>query len=250
MERGPRQSSYPSRNLCKTLFAKIPLQSYDREVANRESAPETGTNSHPPDFPEWIDPSRDLILTPSKLKGISHPIRLRLLDLLQQEGPATATSLAAKIGQSSGVTSYHLRVLAENGLIEEDTERGNARDRFWKAPHRSISFSVRLAEDPGTEEKIDATSQYLRIVADEVHRRMLVGIDLFTAGPESMASAPWKMNDWAMRLTPEEARELSAQISDLAHRYFRPPGDPDPRPGTVRAYFGFQLLPDEPTDPT
>ncbi len=78
------------------------------------SAPDTG-------FPAWIDPSSDLILTPKRVKGLTHPIRLRLLELLQQEGPATATSLAARIGRSSGVTSYHLRVLADSGFIVEET---------------------------------------------------------------------------------------------------------------------------------
>jgi DNA-binding transcriptional ArsR family regulator len=205
--------------------------------------------SPPSDFPTWIDPSRDLILTPSKLKGLSHPVRLRLLELLQQDGPATATSLAARIGQSSGVTSYHLRVLAEHGFIEEDTERGNARDRYWKAPHRSTSFSVRMPDDPGTSENIDATEQYLRTVAEELHRRILVGINVFTSDPDNMGSAPWRLNDWPLRLTHEEALELGTKISELAHRYVRAPGDPDPRPGTVRAYFQFQLLPDEPSDP-
>jgi DNA-binding transcriptional ArsR family regulator len=194
-----------------------------------------------PSFPEWIDPDRDLVLTPETLKGLTHPIRLRLLELLQDDGPATATSLATRIGRSSGVTSYHLRVLADNGLITEDTERGNARDRFWRAVHRSTGFTVRMSENPSAE----ATSRYLRTVAEDLHQRVLTGIDMMTSSPDEMAAMPWKMDDWPLRLTPEEARELGAQISALARRYRREPGDPDPRPGTVRGYFQFQLLPDE-----
>jgi DNA-binding transcriptional ArsR family regulator len=192
-------------------------------------------------FPEWIDPSRDLILTPETLKGLTHPIRLRLLELLQDDGPATATSLAARIGRSSGVTSYHLRVLADNGLITEDAERGNGRDRFWRAVHRGTGFTVRTSETPDVE----ATSRYLHTVAEDIHRRVLTGIDIFTSAPDEIATAPWKLNDWPLRLTAEEARELGAKISELANQYRREPGDPDPRPGTVRAYFQFQLLPDE-----
>jgi hypothetical protein len=64
--------------------------------------------------------------------------------------------------------------------------------------------------------------------------------------PARQAAAPWKLNDWPLRLTVDEARELGTQISELANRYRRAPGDPDPRPGTVRAYFQLQLLPDEP----
>jgi DNA-binding transcriptional ArsR family regulator len=181
-----------------------------------------------------------------KLKGLSNAIRLRLLELLQHEGPATATMLAARIGRSSGVTSYHLRVLAEHGFVVEDTERGNGRDRFWRARHRSTGFTVRMPADPGTAENIDATEQYLRIVAEEACRRILVGIDLATSAQDEMVTAPWQLNDWPLRLTVEEARELGRQISELAHRYRREAGDPDPRPGTVRAYFQVQLLPDEP----
>jgi DNA-binding transcriptional ArsR family regulator len=197
-------------------------------------------------FPAWVDPSRDLILTPKRVKGLTHPIRLRLLELLQHEGPATATSLAARIGRSSGVTSYHLRVLADSGFIVEDTERGNARDRFWRAPHRSTGFTLRMSDDPGSAENAEAADQYLRIVAEEIYRRVQVGIDLLMATPEAMAAAPWRLDDWPLRLTADEARELGRQISELASRYRRPPGDPDPKPGTIRAYIQVQLLPDEP----
>jgi DNA-binding transcriptional ArsR family regulator len=197
-------------------------------------------------FPEWVDPSRDLILTPKKLKGLSNLIRLRLLELLQHDGPATATALAARIGRSTGVVSYHLRVLAEHGFIVEDTELGNGRDRFWRAPHRATSFTLRMPDDPGSAENIDATGQYLRVVAEQIHHRILAGIDEFTSVPDEVATAPWKLNDWPLRLTLDEARELGRRVSELADRYRRAPGDPDPRPGTVRAYFQFQLLPDEP----
>lgn len=200
-------------------------------------------------FPDWIDPDRDLILTPKRLKGLNHPIRLRLLELLQQEGPSTATSLAARIGQSSGVTSYHLRVLGEHEFIVEDTGRGNARDRFWRAPHRSMGFTLRMPDDPGSSENIGETEQYLRIVASEIYRRVLAGIDQFTSQPDDMAGAPWQLNDFPLRLTTEEARALTGQINELVQRYRRPAGDPEPRPGTTRAYFQFQLIPDEPVDP-
>jgi hypothetical protein len=106
---------------------------------------------------------------------------------------------------------------------------------------RSTGFTVTMSENPGTE----ATDWFLRNEADEIHRRVLAGIDFFTSSPDQMATAPWMLNDWPLRLTVEEARELGTQISELALRYRREPGDPDPRPGTVRAYFQFQLLPDE-----
>ena len=49
--------------------------------------------------PDWFDPAEDAMLTPQALRGLVHPVRLRLLDLLQADGPATATSLGQRIGQ-------------------------------------------------------------------------------------------------------------------------------------------------------
>ena len=78
-------------------------------------------------------------ITPSAagLRALSHPTRLKMLMLLRLEGPATATQLAQQLKLNTGATSYHLRQLAEHGFIEEDTERGDARDRWWKAAHES-----------------------------------------------------------------------------------------------------------------
>ena len=58
-------------------------------------------------------------------------MRMRILELLAQ-APSTATRLARDIGESTGSTSYHLRALAKAELIEEDTERGSGRERWWR----------------------------------------------------------------------------------------------------------------------
>ena len=77
---------------------------------------------------------------PTALKALAHPVRLRMLGLLRIDGPATASGLAARLGLNSGATSYHLRQLALHGFIVEDAERGNARDRWWRAAHESTTF--------------------------------------------------------------------------------------------------------------
>ena len=67
---------------------------------------------------------------------------MRLLGLLRTYGPATATSLAAELGLTSGALSYHLRQLEKYGFIVEDSERGNRRERWWRAAHRSTEFEM------------------------------------------------------------------------------------------------------------
>lgn len=199
-----------------------------------------------PDRPPWLDPERDALLTPKRLAGLVHPIRVRILQLLQTDGPSTATALAARVGQSSGVTSYHLRVLADLGFIVEDSERGTRRDRWWRAVHRATAFTFRAPEDPGNPETVKDAKQWLRIDADEAHRRMIAAIDTLPARWDELPNMPWQINEWPLRLTRDEARALGWQVSELVQQYRREPGDPDPRPDTERAVFQFQILPDEP----
>lgn len=196
------------------------------------------------ELPEWFDPAQDALLTPKALRGLVHPIRLRLLDLLQADGPATATGLAKRIGQSSGVTSYHLRVLAEHGFVTEDTERGTGRDRWWRAVHRSTSFTFRMPEDPGTEETIEEAERFIRLVAEESHRRVVAAIATLPTLREELGALPWTVSEWPLKTTLEEARELRDAVRDLIVRYQRDPAAPDTRADAVRAYGIFQLVPD------
>lgn len=75
-----------------------------------------------------------------RLKALAHPLRLRILGALRISGPSTASRLADQLGESSGLTSYHLRTLAAAGFVEEDPDRGTGRDRWWRAAHDLISF--------------------------------------------------------------------------------------------------------------
>jgi DNA-binding transcriptional ArsR family regulator len=68
------------------------------------------------------------------LIALAHPLRIRLRDHLRRSGPATATQLAKRFGESSGSTSYHLRMLARHGFVEEARDLGVGRERWWRAP--------------------------------------------------------------------------------------------------------------------
>jgi DNA-binding transcriptional ArsR family regulator len=66
------------------------------------------------------------------MRVFTHPLRSRIVWALREHGPATATGLAQVLGESSGLMSYHLRQLAQHGLVVDDTERGRGRERWWK----------------------------------------------------------------------------------------------------------------------
>lgn len=63
---------------------------------------------------------------------MSHPLRREMLRRLGEHGPATSTTLAEALGENTGTTSYHLRVLASAGVIEEVPGRTHGRERWWR----------------------------------------------------------------------------------------------------------------------
>lgn len=68
----------------------------------------------------------------ASLKALSHPLRVQMYENLATYGPNTASGLAEKTGESSGSTSYHLRQLARHGFVQECTDRGTGRERWWE----------------------------------------------------------------------------------------------------------------------
>ncbi|WP_210649576.1 transcriptional regulator [Nocardioides sp. SYSU D00065] len=135
------------------------------------------------------------------LRALSHPVRLKMLTLLRGEGPATATTLAQRLDLNTGATSYHLRQLAQHGFIVEDAERGNARDRWWRAAHAS----TRTDRDRGVvDSDVEA---YLATVAIMYADRMRAAVAEMPFLPEQWRTVG-TLSDWELTLTPAQARAL------------------------------------------
>ncbi|HEX4471448.1 MAG TPA: ArsR family transcriptional regulator [Nocardioides sp.] len=180
--------------------------------------------------------------TAAGLRALSHPTRLKMLMMLRLEGPATATQLAQELKLNTGATSYHLRQLAEHGFIVEDAERGDARDRWWKAAHQSTR--VGLAARP--EEEVEDADAYLQSVALMYTETLMQAV-----GERRFLPVPWQeastTSDWHIRLTPARAEELLDGIEAVIARFWdtEEPADSEgaadfvvnlnafPRPGTV-----------------
>jgi DNA-binding transcriptional ArsR family regulator len=158
------------------------------------------------------------------LRALAHPLRVQLMELLRLDGPATASGLAARVGESSGTTSWHLRQLAAGGLVEEDTSLGTRRERWWRAAHESQR--VRTADFLDDPDAAGALNTYLQSI---VHRR-------HAAEAQFVAElSQWKdrwtdkisFSDHHLHLTPEEAIALSNEVEALIERYRREPRDGD-----------------------
>lgn len=75
----------------------------------------------------------DVELDARGMRALAHPTRLAILHHLQAQGPNTATGLSDPVGVSPSVASWHLRHLAEHGLVEDAPQQGGGRQRWWRA---------------------------------------------------------------------------------------------------------------------
>ncbi|MDQ1019192.1 ArsR/SmtB family transcription factor [Streptomyces afghaniensis] len=151
------------------------------------------------------------------LRGLAHPLRMQLLDALRFGGPATASQLAAKLGESSGATSYHLRQLAEYGFIEDAPEHGKGRERWWKAVHHGLRFDDALLDDSDPTVR-GAADLYLHEVATTQTRDLSTWLGNRDSWPEEW-SRSWDMSSATLRLTPELTRELVEKMHALVETY-------------------------------
>lgn len=146
--------------------------------------------------------------SPTALKALTHPLRLRMLGMLRIDGPATATTLATRLGINTGATSYHLRQLERHGFVVEDTERGNARDRWWRAAHQTTNTDP---ASPTTPEEHDTYDAFLQAVAIMYAGNLQAAVEERRVTPEEWLRAG-TISDWSFRLTPAHALALKQRL--------------------------------------
>ncbi|WP_150460666.1 winged helix-turn-helix domain-containing protein [Nesterenkonia ebinurensis] len=73
------------------------------------------------------------------LKAFAHPLRMQIMEYLNDREEATSTTLAKHLGESTGQTSYHLRQLAKYGFVKEVEGKGTARERWWRSGGLNIA---------------------------------------------------------------------------------------------------------------
>ena len=188
--------------------------------------------------------SRREITDLGSLKLLAHPMRYRVMDRLRQ-GPATSTTLAKALGLNTGVTSYHLRQMAEHGFIEEVPELSRGRERWWRARPLDLRFPRRSEQ-----------SEEMRPVMDEMHR-----LD-FAAELEQFARfqlereelGPWAdallFSRGSIRVDLAELEEFFEEYISLLKRYQRPDEETPPHARTVLARLLAFPVPTSATDTT
>jgi DNA-binding transcriptional ArsR family regulator len=165
---------------------------------------------------ETVEAPRGIALDAAALRAFAHPLRVRMYTLLEDCGPATASQLAAEVGESSGSTSYHLRQLARHGLIQDMPDRGKGKERWWRTNPAGFSFNGdAFRRDP-------STAAAAEVLLAEVFRRR---VDDLSRWLEESRTTP---QDWVqasvgdrhqLTLTRPELAQLVEDVLSLLERY-------------------------------
>ena len=185
----------------------------------------------------------------AQLRALAHPLRLQLLEVLRVEGPATASQLARRLGESSGATSYHLRALHRAGMIEEAKQR-NARERWWQRSPERLTIPNSVPNDASKSERAELQAAHAQIESilvarDEqaMARWMEVRYDL----PLEWQDSQW-IGNFRIWATAAEVRTFVEAVLELAQPLRKPPAHGTDERQEV--HFTFRVLPQEPPPPT
>lgn len=158
----------------------------------------------------------------SWLRATAHPLRLRILSLLTG-AEMSAAEVARELGVTHANASYHLRQLAEAGML---VDAGVERIRGGLARRYRHPWDAEPSESSGTQQEAE---QYVAVMAAELvrryrHRRL---------GPHK-----GNLTDAELWVTPEVQERVAALVHEAAHllhREARPPRSPGTVPVAMTA---------------
>jgi DNA-binding transcriptional ArsR family regulator len=159
-----------------------------------------------------FDPPRQ-VTDPRAMRALAHPVRLSLLEALT-DGPLTATEAGERVGESPANASFHLRLLAKYGFVEE-AEGGTGRRRPWKVKQLGLRF-----EDVHDDPEAQLASRELdRVFRDRYLARAEQGLtDRHALPPEWRAATG--VSQFGFYLTPNELKTLSEDVRTLIMERF------------------------------
>lgn len=175
-----------------------------------------------------------------RIEALSQPVRLQLLDYVRRHGPATATEAGNALGLSPAATSYHLRVLAQNGCLTEVGDEPDGRKRRWQAAVNAMTVDPTAASNHEEAQALDRLeAAYFEhaadVFADYVENR--------SQYPSTWRQAATSVQD-TLVLTPGETARLRADLLTLLARYRK--RSERPADDATAVFLAFNLVPREP----
>lgn len=184
-------------------------------------------------------PPKSRILDAGALRALAHPLRVDLYEALSAFGPATASGLGERLGESSGSTSYHLRQLARHGLVREIEGRGTGRERWWERVPGGVDVSYFDHEDNAARvSALMVSRQWERsraaFLADFQNNPEAVGLDWYRASALDTAN---------VTATIPELEAIVAAFHEFDETYLEPLRGREAEPGARRVQVHFNAFP-------
>ena len=149
--------------------------------------------------------------TPAAMKALASPLRREILGHLARHGPATSTTLAKAMGQNTGTTSYHLRMLSDTGFVTELHERAKGRERWWDA----VKADRRM---PARDELTGAEQDLAEQLGDSKLAEDLRLLSTFARNRDEPAG--WQQGARANTfMTKAQLAEFHEEFGKLVHRF-------------------------------
>lgn len=181
-------------------------------------------------------------MTTAVLKALAHPLRQKLLRLLHRQRHLRAADAATELGEPANKVSFHLRVLAEAGLIDEAPDKArDRRDRVWTAVKGE--WNLGDPEHPVADEALgNAVIQSVVSQHNDLVRRVAAYAPEYSAGRDTTVRGTFVQT--GAHLTRAEFTELLTVI----HRAIRDAeaahdkDDPDTRSFEIDIVAGDDTL--------
>lgn len=174
---------------------------------------------------------------PSVMRALAHPLRIEILEALDDMGEATASELGTALGQSVANCSFHLKILSAGGFIERAEQRG--REKPWRVRHRSRNLTPDPNDPVSLEESASLAGLYVQREAARV-------LKFLHDAPREVDDPRWidamTVNTSTFWATAEEMAELAKDLRELTERFTGRTSDPSTRPEGSRIGRLFSTL--------
>lgn len=155
---------------------------------------------------------------PAMMKALSHPLRWRIIGALNALGSARAADLAAELHEPANLVSFHLRTLAEAGMVAEAPELArDARERVWRLTQPSFNTDHELLRNDASYQA--STLATMDMITTEMRNALARATEADPA--EERYVAQW--GGVSLRLNHRQALALSRRLMGLIEEFQHDP---------------------------
>jgi DNA-binding transcriptional ArsR family regulator len=169
-----------------------------------------------------------------EVRALSHPLRLRLLELFAQS-PRTTKQAAEALGEAPTRLYHHVAALEKAGLVrlrETKRKRGTTEKYFEAVTKRFLADAREALRDQGNTRDHAAVAM---VLFDQARNELMRALGTAAADEPSTLVAMRSV----LRLSPRAAKQLTKKLQDLLaglHLGQESPGSSKTRRSPLRRY--------------